>query len=155
MDFFAAIQTVQTLNAEDAFHAKLSPDQWRAVAPFFTRHEIRSGDLMIKQGDTDRTLYILGQGSLQVFVDGGAASGMRAAILRSGSVLGESALFGDAPRTANAEAMTPCIVFALRAPRLEELSQRLPALAIELFRAAGGLMLTRVRAQMSRQIPFC
>ena len=155
MDFQEAVRTMQTLNAEDAFRAKLAADQWRAVAPYFTRHEIRASDLLIKQGDTDRTMYVLGQGSLQVFVDGGASTGMRLSILRNGAVVGESGLFGDAPRLANAEAMTPCIVFALRGPRLEELSQRLPALALELYRAAGGLMLIRVRAQITRQIPFC
>jgi CRP-like cAMP-binding protein len=155
MDFFAAIQTMQTLNAEDAFRPRLSADQWRAVAPYFTRHEIRASDLLIKQGDADRTLYLLGQGSLQVFADGGAASGLRLSILRSGAVVGESGLFGDALRLANAEALTPCIVFALRGPRVDELSARLPVLAIELYRAAGGLMLTRLRAQITRQVPFC
>jgi CRP-like cAMP-binding protein len=55
---------------------------------------------------------------------------------------------------ANVEAMTPCAVWALRGPRLEELAQRSPALALELLRAAGGVMATRMRANLQRQIPF-
>jgi CRP/FNR family cyclic AMP-dependent transcriptional regulator len=50
--------------------------------------------------------------------------------------------------------MTPCAVWALRGPRLEELAQRSPALALELLRAAGGVMATRMRANLQRQIPF-
>jgi CRP/FNR family transcriptional regulator, cyclic AMP receptor protein len=154
MDFNDLVQAIQTLNAEDAFRARLNVDQWRAIAPYLTRHDIRAGDLLIKQGDTDRTMYLLGQGSLQVFVTGGPPGSNRIAILRAGSVVGEPGLFSDGPRMANVEAMTPCAVWALRGPRLEELAQRSPGLALELLRAAGGVMATRMRANLQRQIPF-
>jgi CRP-like cAMP-binding protein len=154
MEFNDLVQAIQTLNAEDAFRARLNIDQWRAVSPYLTRHEIRAGDLLIKQGDTDRTMYFLGQGSLQVFVTGGPPGSNRIAILRAGSVVGEPGLFGDGPRMANVEAMTPCAVWALRGPRLEELAQRSPALALELLRAAGGVMSVRMRANLQKQIPF-
>ena len=154
MDFNDLVQAIQTLNAEDAFRARLNVDQWRTIAPYLTRHDIRAGDLLIKQGDTDRTMYFLGQGSLQVFVTGGPPGSNRIAILRAGSAVGEPGLFSDGPRMANVEAMTPCAVWALRGPRLEELAQRSPALALELLRAAGGVMATRMRANLQRQIPF-
>src|SRR5439155_13184238 len=95
----------------------------------------------------------LGQGSLQVCVTGGPPGSNRIAILRAGSVVGEPGLFNDGPRMANVEAMTQCAVWALRGPRLEELSQRAPALALELLRAAGSVMATRMRANLTRQIP--
>jgi CRP/FNR family transcriptional regulator, cyclic AMP receptor protein len=154
MDLNELVQAIQTLNAEDAFRARLNLDQWRTVAPYLTRHDIRSGDLLIKQGDADRSMYFLAQGTLQVFVTGGPPGSNRIAILRAGSVIGEPGLFSDGPRMANVEAMTPCIVWALRGPRLEELSQRSPALALEIMRAAGGVMAVRMRANMARQVPF-
>ena len=154
MDFDKLVQAIQTLNAEDALRARLTPDQWRAIAPYLTRHDIRAGDLLVKQGDTDRTMYALGDGTLQVFVTGGPPNGNRIAILRAGSVVGEPGLFTDGPRMATVEAMTPCVVWALRGPRLEEMSQRLPALALELIRAAGGVMAARMRAHQARQVPF-
>jgi len=55
---------------------------------------------------------------------------------------------------ANVEAMTACSVWALRGPRLEELAQRSPALALELLRAAGSVMAIRMRNNMVRQVPF-
>jgi len=154
MEIEALVQAIQTLNAEDAFRARLNLEQWRNIAPYLTQHEIRAGDLLIKQGDADRTMYFLAQGSLQIFVTGGAPGSNRIAILRTGSVVGEPGLFGDSPRMANVEAMTPCVVYALRGPRLEELAQRLPALALELLRAAGGVMATRMRANLAKQTPF-
>ncbi|HEY9064160.1 MAG TPA: cyclic nucleotide-binding domain-containing protein [Burkholderiaceae bacterium] len=154
MDINALVQALQTLNAEDAFRPRLTLDQWRLIAPYLTRHEIRAGDLLIKQGDADRTMYLLEQGSLQVFVTGGPPGSSRIAILRAGSVVGEPGLFGDSPRMANVEAMTPCAVWALRGPRLEELAQRQPALVLELLRTAGGVMAMRMRANLAKQIPF-
>ncbi|MEO5696148.1 MAG: cyclic nucleotide-binding domain-containing protein, partial [Burkholderiaceae bacterium] len=75
-------------------------------------------------------------------------------ILRSGSIVGEPGLFIDTPRAANVEAMTPCVVYALRGPRLEEMAQRLPGLTLELLRAAGGVMARRMRANLAKQTPF-
>ena len=154
MDIAPLVQAMQTLNAEDAFRARLTLDQWRVVAPYLTRHEIRSGDLLIKQGDADRSMYFLAQGSLQVFVTGGVPGSSRIAILRAGSVVGEPGLFNDGPRMANVEAMTACEVWALRGPRLEELSQRSPALVLEILRAAGNVMAVRMRAHLAKQTPF-
>ena len=130
MDIAPLVQAMQTLNAEDAFRARLTLDQWRVIAPYLTRHEIRAGDLLIKQGDADRSMYFLAQGSLQVFVTGGVPGSSRIAILRAGSVVGEPGLFNDGPRMANVEAMTACEEWALRGPRLAEVSQRSPALVL-------------------------
>ena len=154
MEIDELVHAIQTLNAEDAFRSRLTLDQWRTIAPYLTRHEIRAGDLLIKQGDADRSTYLLAQGSLQVFATGGPPGSSRIAILRTGSIVGEPGLFGDHPRMANVEAMTPCVVYALRGPRLEELAQRSPALALELLRAAGGVMAVRMRATMAKQAPF-
>ena len=154
MDINELVQATRTLNAEDAFRARLSLEQWRTIAPYLTRHELRAGDLLIKQGYDDRTLYFLAQGNLQVFVTGGMPGSNRIAILRTGSVVGEPGLFGDSPRMANVEAMTPCVVYALRGPRLEEMAQRSPALALELLRSAGAVMAARMRANLEKQTPF-
>ena len=154
MEIDELVQAIQTLNAEDAFRARLSLEQWRNIAPYLTRHEIRAGDLLIKQGDADRSMYFLAQGSLQVFVTGGVPGSSRIAILRAGSVVGEPGLFNDGPRMANVEAMTACEVWALRGPRLEELSQRSPALVLEILRAAGNVMAVRMRANLAKQTPF-
>jgi CRP/FNR family cyclic AMP-dependent transcriptional regulator len=153
MDVNELIQAVQTLNTEDAFRPRLDAQQWRTFCQYLTRHELRAGDLLVKQGDRDRTLYFLGQGSLQIFVTGQAPGTARIAILRPGSICGEPGLFADGPRMANVEAMTPCVIYALRLPRFEELAARVPAVAVEVVRAAGSVMAQRMRANLTRQIP--
>jgi CRP-like cAMP-binding protein len=154
MEIDELIEALQSLNADDAFRARLSVEQWRTIGPYLTRHQIRSGDLLIRQGDNDRTMYLLSQGSLQVFATGGPTGSTRIAILRAGAVVGEMAMFGDGARLANVEAMTPCTVFALRSPRFEELVQRSPLLALELMRSAGAVMSVRLRATLEKNTPF-
>jgi CRP-like cAMP-binding protein len=150
------ITAVQTLNTPDAFRPRIGPEQWRMITPFLTRHEIRSGDLLLKQGDGDRTMYFLERGNLQVYVTRTVPSTAtyKIAILRPGSVVGEGGLFSEGGRMANVEAMTACVVWALRGPRLEELAARLPNLAFELVRAAASVMSVRMRANMEKNIAF-
>jgi CRP-like cAMP-binding protein len=146
-------EAVNTLNAEDAFRPQLGAEQWRAFGHYLTRHEVRSGDLLVRQGDRERTVYLLEQGSLQVFVNRDAPGNYRIAILRPGAILGEPALFCDTARMANVEALTPCVVWALGALRLDELAARSPAIALEVLRAGGAVMAARMRANMERSIP--
>jgi CRP-like cAMP-binding protein len=140
---------IHTLNAPDAFKPRLTSDQWRTFEAFLTRHEIRGGDLLVKQGDHDRTMYLLESGTLQVYVQP-SKTGQRLSILRAGAVVGEAGLFSDQPRMANVEAMSPCVVWALRGPRYEELAARNPALTLEVVRAAAAMMGVRMRANIEQ-----
>jgi CRP/FNR family cyclic AMP-dependent transcriptional regulator len=153
-DISELMQAVQTLNADDAFRPRIGLELWRTLGPYLTRHELRAGDLLIKQGDSERTMYLLERGGLQVFVSGAAPGAHRIAILRSGSVVGEAGLFSEGPRMANVEATTACILWALRGPRLEELVARVPPLAYEIVRAAASVLAVRLRANMQKSIPI-
>ncbi len=154
MDITPLVQAVQTLNASDAFKAGLGAQHWQMLEPFLARHKVRAGDLLIRQGDTDRSAYFLEQGNLQVFARGGPPGRNRIAILRPGSLVGEPGLFAEVARGANVEAMTPCVVWALSASRLEELCARSPALALLLLRAAAAVLAIRAHANLERGDPL-
>ena len=153
MELDGLIAAVHSFNGEDAFRARLTPDQWRTFGQYLTPHKIRTGDLLARQGDSERAMYFVSDGSLQVFVTG-APSASRIGIVRAGAVVGESGLFADVPRHANAEAMTPCTVWSLRGPRLDELAQRSPQLAVLIVRALAGVMAVRLRAHIGQQQPM-
>ena len=150
MDIQELYDAVHSLNAVDAFKPRLTMEQWRSFQTFLTRHEIRAGDLLVKQEDHDRTMYLLERGTLQVFVNQPKPGVTRLSILRAGAVVGEAGLFSDQPRMANVEAMTACVVWALRGPRLEELIARNAPLALELVRAAAAVMGVRMRANIEQ-----
>ena len=154
MDTLPLVAAIQTLNTVDAFHPRFSHDQWRMVLAYLTRHELAAGRQFIRQGDTERTMYLLESGSLTVFVSSPKAVGQKLAILRAGSIVGEPAMFGDNPRMANVETMTPCVLWELSGPRLEEMCVSKPALALEFLRACGAVMSARMRANLESGQPI-
>jgi CRP/FNR family cyclic AMP-dependent transcriptional regulator len=160
MDIQPLVLAVNSHQAEDAFKPRLSPDQWRLVQGFMSHHELRAGDLLVRQDDQDRTVFFLEEGSVQVFRS--AAQGpagephgrTRIAIVRPGSILGEGGLFGQVPRLANVEAMSACKVWVLVATRWDELCLRQPVIAIELLKAAGSVYAARMRMNLTNHIAF-
>jgi CRP/FNR family transcriptional regulator, cyclic AMP receptor protein len=147
MSLFVLQAAMASLQAPDAFKPRLTSDQWSIFESYLTRQEVRGGDLLVKQGELDRTMYLLESGSLQVYLNP-PKPGARLSILRAGSVVGEAGLFSNQPRMANVEAMGACVVWALLGPRYEEMAARSPTLALELVRAAAALMGVRMRANM-------
>jgi CRP/FNR family cyclic AMP-dependent transcriptional regulator len=147
MDIQSLVDAVQSLQAPDAFKPRWSIEQWRVLQAYLTRHEIRANDLLLQQGQRDRSMYLLESGTLKVFI-APPKPATRLSILRAGAIAGEAGLFSDQPRMANVEAMGPCVVWALRGPRWEELSVRNAALALELVRAAAAVMGVRMRANI-------
>ena len=153
MDITTLVHAVQTLNAADAFKAGLGAQHWRTLEPYLARHSLRAGDLLIRQGDADRSAYLLEQGNLQVFVTGGPPRSHRLATLREGALVGEPGLFGATPRMAHVEAVTACVVWVLSAQALHGLAERAPGLVLEVLRAAGSVMAWRMRANLERGLP--
>ncbi|MEX8496233.1 MAG: cyclic nucleotide-binding domain-containing protein [Leptothrix ochracea] len=150
MNYENLMHVVQSLNTEDAFRIRIDHFQWRTLANYISPQDFRAGDHLILEGDRDRTVYFLEQGSVQLY-PGVSNPGGRVMVLRPGAVLGEIGLFRDGPQVVNAEAMTPVVAWALRLPRFEEMVLRAPALAVEVMRAAGGVVVARARASLHRQ----
>src|ERR1700750_2317776 len=120
------VQAIQTLNAYDTFRPRFSPENWRVVGSYLIRREMKGGDVLIYQGDSDRTMYFLESGTLQVYGRATATSAAKIALLRAGSIVGEPALFGETMRMAQVDAISPSVVWAVSRIRLEEL---LPSLS--------------------------
>jgi len=154
MDITALVHAVQDAKAADAFGADLETQHWTTLQPYLARLVLRAGALLIRQGDGDRCAYLLEQGNLQVFVSGAPPGRQRIAVLRPGALVGEATLFAAVPRSANVEAMTPCVVWALAAARFEELCARSPPLALPVMRAAGAVMAVRMHDNLVRGLPL-
>ncbi len=162
MDIQNLITAIASHTAEDAFKPRFNFEQWRLVQAFMSHHEVRAGDLLAKQDDLDRTVFLVEEGSLQVYrantgtvaasADGEGRT--RIAIVRPGSIIGEGGLFGQVPRLANVEAMTSAKIWVMVATRWDELCLRQPVLAIEILKAAGTVYATRMRMNLRNHIAF-
>ncbi len=99
-----------------------------------------SGDLMIRQGDFARDMFVVVDGTLEVSID---RNGERKvlATMRRGAVLGEAGYFGQR-RTADVSCITAVRVLRFDAVDLERLRRRNPWIAATIFRN-----LNRVQAE--------
>jgi len=86
----------------DAVWYLLEPCEVRVLAP---------GDVLISPGDTDRNLYLLLKGSLQVYL--GSSEEDLVAVLAAGQAVGELALIDEKPRSATVVAAESCRVLVL------------------------------------------
>jgi CRP/FNR family transcriptional regulator, cyclic AMP receptor protein len=153
-DISTLCRAVQSLQGEGAFPVALSATDWQRLAPYLVRRELPAGSLLMRRGDSERTAYWVQEGQLQVYVVGGPPGSHRIALLAAGTIVGEPALFGAAPRLAHVEALTDAVVWGLGAESFDALAAQDTALALAVLRGAGAVMATRLRANLERGIPL-
>ena len=143
MDVENLVRVTATLDGDQAFHPRLGPSHWRTLAGYMAPRDMATGELLLAQGEPERALFLLEQGTLQVHA---VPARQRVELLQAGSAVGEASLFADGPAAAaTVEALTPCIVWTLPAARVAQLAQRSPEIGFEVLRAAGALLVRRLR----------
>ena len=142
MSFETLVRATETLDGEQAFRPRLGPAHWRTLAGYMAPRDVAAGELLLTQGEPERALFLLEQGTLQVYT---VPARQRVELRQPGSAVGEASLFADGPAAATVEAMTPCIVWTLPAARVAQLAQRSPEVAFEVLRAAGALLVRHLR----------
>ncbi len=149
----ALVQAVQTLDDTDAFRPRFTMEDWRFLGAYLIRRSVKSGDVLIRQGDSDRSTFFVESGTLLVHTHRAADTASPIALLRAGAIVGEPALFGETVRMAQVDAIAPSVVWSLTRLRLDELRASYPELAYEILRAAGAVMSERMRATLARGTP--
>jgi CRP/FNR family transcriptional regulator, cyclic AMP receptor protein len=92
------------------------------------------GDVIFHQGDDSRSeAYLIEEGRVEVRKRRGDQEGVLRT-LGKGDLLGEVALFRDAPHSATAVALEPVTLLVIPADRLENMVRTHPDLALALIR---------------------
>jgi CRP-like cAMP-binding protein len=118
---------------------------WRELFSFAQPVRVRAGDLLIRSGDTERALFFLVSGSLDIVRSIGDNSLGRVAAVLPGSVVGELGFFDGRPRSAKVWATAESIVLRLDHEAYRRYLAAQPARAAELMFALGRLMAIRLR----------
>ena len=148
-DIRQLIQATAGNQSIDVFRPQLSPSQWELLGTYLQPLAVPSGQVLIKQGGTDRTVYLIESGSLTVHYED-ENQRIRLAAVEAGSAVGEGAFFSRQPRNATVQAATPCKLWSLTAIRFTELSNRQPQVALEVAMALGALVSRRLAHKPKR-----
>jgi CRP-like cAMP-binding protein len=77
------------------------------------RIPLNNGELLFRKGDPGRSMYLILEGRIQIYVESSDGQAAVLGVLESGQFLGEMALLDGGARSAHALTLTPCEVFVL------------------------------------------
>ena len=123
-----------------------SEDDWRELFRFTGLRRIGAADALIRRGESDRTLYFVIRGHLEVLIHSGDGISM-GPLTRAGrgSVLGEQSFFDGNPRSASVWAVDDCEVATMTPEQYAAFEIARPKLARELLFALGKILAIRLR----------
>ncbi|MBE7367496.1 Crp/Fnr family transcriptional regulator [Ramlibacter pallidus] len=148
-DVQGLIHAVAHNQSRDAFHPQLNAKQWELLGTYLQPFAVRQGQVLIEQNASDRTVYFVETGQLTVHYEDDKGR-LRLATVEPGSAVGEGAFFTRQPRAATVQAAAACKLWSLSPIRFTELTNRQPALAVEVAMALGSLVSRRLSNRPKR-----
>ena len=121
-------------------------EEWSSLLRTTTVKPFRASDVVIQRGETDRALYFVAAGLLEVGVshfDGVTLSPL--ARIAAGSVIGEQAFFDGLGRSANVWAVTEGMLLRWEYDTYKRFGAEDPGLARDLLFAVARVLSTRLR----------
>ncbi len=127
--------------AETALFAPLGPEERADLASVFIRRAFDRGEILFRQGEPGRHLYLVESGKIKITVPSTDGREALLVILDSGEIFGELSLFDEGVRTADARAMDPVVVHVLPHDIFRKYVEGHPRVAWELLK----ILAVRVR----------
>jgi CRP/FNR family cyclic AMP-dependent transcriptional regulator len=148
------MQTAELLGAAPLF--KLLDATERAdLEGSFERREVGAGETVFSIGEPGDSLYVVGTGSIELFVKDNAGSKIILTVCGPGEVFGELSLFDGGARTANAQCVEDATLLVLDRDDLLAFLRRHPDAALDLLTTMGQRIRSTdelLRRRVSRNI---
>lgn len=126
--------------------AGMSPSELATMKALLERHAYSRGDIVFREGDEGRELFIIAKGSASVRIRlPGENRHVRLVTFAPGTVFGELALLDQGARSATVEADDDLICYVLSHARFTGLATEHPAIAIKLLASLGRELSARLR----------
>ena len=95
------------------FFADMPESEFSVVAAKLRRRTVPAGEIIVRQGGSGSSLFMVARGVIRVTRQGGGVRRDLATLI-AGEFFGEMALLHGTPRSATCRAMTPCALYELR-----------------------------------------
>lgn len=104
-----------------ALFSSLSPQELAMVDARLESKEVKAGEVFVRQGQPRSHLFIIAEGTVEVFTTGEDGSEKINGRLTVGEHFGEYALFADTPYSASCRTVTDCRLLLLDEPTFDRL----------------------------------
>jgi CRP-like cAMP-binding protein len=118
--------------ATSEIFAPLSPTELERLASGTTSHRFAEGEIIVREGDTTSSMFLIVDGRVAVSARGGAGSSQKLAVLEPGAAFGEISLLTGEPRIATVRALTEATLVEIDKETLAPILQANPALVEKL-----------------------
>ncbi len=144
--FFEYPNSDQSEGTDDLpFLSNCSEDEWNRIVARTQRRQFMTGNTIIKQGDTDRALYIVASGYLEVRVPHPKGYGTRMHPIERGCVFGEQSFLDGRPRSADVVSVTDGELLVLSLEAFQVLGGWEPKLGMQILLDLGRILSLRLR----------
>lgn len=133
------MQTAQLIGTVSLFKL-LSEDERADLEGVFERREVAEGERIFSAGEPGDSLYIVGSGSVELFVKDNTGAKIVLTVCEPGQVFGELSLFDGGARTATAVCLEPATLLVLDRDDLLAFLRRHPDAALDLLTTMGQRM---------------
>ncbi len=128
-----------------------SVDNWYQLGAICEPMAVDAGDALITSGNTERALYLVGSGSVEVaYVVRQSLTISIMSHVAPGSVVGELSFFDSAPRSANVWAVENSQLLKLDLREFERFADGNPRLGYDVMFGLGRIMAQRVRSTTAK-----
>jgi CRP-like cAMP-binding protein len=148
-DVKGLVKAIAESPSSDSFSPALTATQWELLGTYMQPFALMQGQVLIEQNAQDRNVYLVESGSLTVHYEDDKGR-LRLALVGPGSAVGEGAFFTRLPRSATVQSASPGKVWCLTPIRFTELTNRQPAMALEIAMALGSLVSRRLANKPKR-----
>lgn len=126
------------------FLGDATDEDWARLVGAGRRERFRAGDVVLAQGDTERSLFIVLEGTLETVLRTGRRQ-RRLSTTVAGAVLGELGFLDGAPRSASVVAQTDVEVLRIEFDDFVALSRTHPELTFRVMLDLARTLAMRVR----------
>jgi CRP/FNR family cyclic AMP-dependent transcriptional regulator len=137
--------------AAEVFLPEASEADWTHLLRYCRRKKFAPGETVIAPGDTERSLYLIVEGNLEVLASTTGHRGAPSIKIGPGSVLGEISFFDNAGRSALVRAITEVEVAELGLIEFDALAKVNPDLSHQILFDLGRILAHRLRTAQGPQ----
>lgn len=131
------------------FLADLPADDWERILAVTQCHHFAAGDIVVRQGEMSRALYIVASGELEISLMDEAGECRQVSTIGPLSVFGEQAFLDSGSRSATVCARSAAQLHLLTPEAFDTLAARHPDLARQLLFELGRIVSLRLREMMA------
>jgi len=126
-------QRIQKLKSFDIFEG-MGVRELHAIASVVNLEHFEPGDVMIKEGEENSSIYLIISGSVRIFKDYGTENQIEKVVVGEGAFIGELSLFTRMPPNATCVAATDTESYVLKHHQFQEIMRIYPQIGINLCR---------------------